>query len=80
MPGRPAVLVTAPVHDPELDRLIAGEVTSALISRVLGKKAAGAVVRRVPVAGGVYGAGTDAWNTRQVGRYAAAELLARHRS
>ena len=79
VPGRPAVLVTAPVHDPELDTLIAGEVTSALISRVLGKKAAGAVVRRVPVAGGVYGAGTDAWNTWQVGKYAAAELLARHR-
>jgi hypothetical protein len=77
VPGRPSVLVTAPVHDPELDGLIAGEVTSALISRVLGKKATGAVVRRVPVAGGVYGAGTDGWHTRQVGKYAASELLAR---
>ncbi len=79
VPGRPSVLVTAPVHDPELDALIAGEVTSEMISRVLGKKAAGAVVRRVPVAGGVYGASTDAWNTWQVGRYAARELLARKR-
>ena len=79
VPGRPSVLVTAPVHDPELDGLIAGEVTSALISRVLGKKAAGAVVRRVPVAGGVYGAGTDGWNTWQVGKYAGRELVARRR-
>jgi hypothetical protein len=79
IPGRPSVLVTAPVHDPELDGLIAGEVTSALVNRVLGKKAAGAVVRRVPVAGGVYGAGTDGWNTWQVGKYAARELLARKR-
>ena len=79
VPGRPSLLVTAPVHDPELDGLIAGEVTSALISRVLGKKATGAVVRRVPVAGGVYGAGTDGWHTRQVGKYAASELLARAR-
>ena len=79
IPGRPSVLVTAPVHDPELDGLIAGEVTSALVSRVLGKKAAGAIVRRVPVAGGVYGAGTDGWNTRQVGKYAERELLRRHR-
>jgi hypothetical protein len=79
IPGRPSVLLTAPVHDPELDRLIAGEVTSALVSRVLGKKAAGAVVRRVPVAGGVYGAGTDGWSTRQVGKYAAQEMSARRR-
>ncbi len=79
IPGRPSVLVTAPVHDPDLDGLIAGEVTSALVSQVLGKKAAGAVVRRVPGAGGLYGAGTDAWNTRQVGRYAERELLRRAR-
>lgn len=79
IPGRPSVLVTAPVHDPELDGLIAGEVTSALVNRVLGKKAAGAIVRRVPVAGGIYGAGTDGFNTWQVGKYAAKELVARRR-
>lgn len=79
VPGRPSVLVTAPVHDPELDGLIAGEVTSALVNRVLGKRAAGAVIRRVPVAGGIYGAGTDGWNTWHVGKYAARELIARRR-
>ena len=78
VPGRPSVLVTAPVHDPELDALVAGEVTSALISRVIGKRAAGTVIRRVPVAGGVWGASSDGWNTWQVGRYAARELMARH--
>ncbi|GAA1934090.1 EcsC family protein [Nocardioides marmoribigeumensis] len=77
IPGRPSVLVTAPVHDPELDALVAGEVTSALISRVIGKRAAGTVIRRVPVAGGVWGASSDGWNTWQVGRYAARELMAR---
>jgi uncharacterized protein (DUF697 family) len=77
VPGRPSVLVTAPVHDPELDKLIAGEVTSALISRVIGKKAGSAVIRRVPVAGGIWGASTDAWITWQVGKYAEKELLAR---
>jgi hypothetical protein len=79
VPGRPSVLVTAPVHDPGLDGLIAGEVTSTLVSRVLGKKAAGAVVRRIPLAGGVYGAGTDAFTTWQVGKFAAHELLPRRR-
>ncbi len=77
VPGRPAVLATAPVHDPELEVVIAGEVTSTVINRVLGRRAAGAVIRRVPVAGGVYGAGTDGWMTWQVGKYAAQELVPR---
>jgi hypothetical protein len=80
VPGRPSLLVTAPVHDPQLDGIIAGEVTSALVSRVLGKKTAGAVMRRVPVAGGIYGASTDGFNTWQVGKYAGRELLARSRA
>jgi hypothetical protein len=79
LPGRPSVLVTAPVHDPELDGLIAGEVTSALVNRVIGIRAAGAVVRRLPVAGGLYGAGRDGFGTWHVGKYAARELLARRR-
>ena len=79
LPGRPSVLVTAPVHDPALDALIAGEVTSALVNRVIGIRAAGAVVRRLPVAGGLYGAGRDGVGTWQVGKYAAKELLPRRR-
>ena len=55
------VVATAPAYDPELDKLVAAEVTSALVGRVVGKRAASAVVRRVPLAGGVWAAGTDAY-------------------
>jgi uncharacterized protein (DUF697 family) len=77
VPGSPMVLATAPAYDPELDKLVAAEVTSALVGRVLGKRAAGAVARRVPVAGGVWAAGADAYNTWQIGKYAGRELRPR---
>lgn len=77
VPGAPMVLATAPAYDPGIDSLIAAEVTSGLINRVIGKRAASTVVRRVPVAGGVWGAGSDGWATWQVGRYAARELRPR---
>jgi hypothetical protein len=77
VPGAPMVLATAPAYDPELDKLVAGEVTNALVSRVIGKRTASTVVRRVPVAGGVWAAGTDAYATWQVGKYAQRELRPR---
>jgi uncharacterized protein (DUF697 family) len=77
VPGSPMVLATAPAYDPELDKLVAAEVTSALVGRVLGKRAASAVARRVPVAGGVWAAGSDAYNTWQIGKYAQRELRPR---
>lgn len=77
VPGLPMLIATAPAHDPELDTLTAAEFTSALVGRVVGKRAASTVVRRVPVAGGVWGAGTDAYATWQVGRFAARELKPR---
>jgi EcsC protein family len=77
VPGTPMVLATAPAYDPELDKLVAAEVTSALVGRVVGKKAAGTMVRRVPVAGGVWAAGTDAYATWQIGKYAERELRPR---
>ena len=77
VPGTPMVLATAPAYDPELDKLVAGEVTSALMSRVVGKKAAGTVARQIPLAGGVVAGTADAWNTWQVGRYAERELRPR---
>ena len=70
-------VATAPAHDPELDKVIAAEVTSALVGRVVGKRAGTAIVRRIPLAGGVVGAGSDAYSTWQVGRYASRELRAR---
>jgi hypothetical protein len=77
IPGSPMVIATAPTHDPSLDPIIAGEVTSALMSRVVGKRAVKTVVRKVPIAGGFYGAGSDGYTTWQVGRYATRELRAR---
>jgi uncharacterized protein (DUF697 family) len=80
VPGRPMVIATAPAHDPELDTLMAGEFTSALVGRVVGKRAASTIVRRIPVAGGVWGAGADGYATWQVGKFAARELQPRARS
>ena len=77
IPGTPMVVATAPAHDPDLDRIIAAEVTSAVVGRVVGKRAAGTVLRRVPLAGGVWGGSADAYATWQIGKYAARELRPR---
>jgi len=77
LPGTPMLIATAPAYDPELDKLVAAEVTSALVSRIVGKRAAGTIIRRVPLAGGVWGGSADAYATWQVGKYAARELLPR---
>jgi len=77
VPGPPMVIATAPAYDETLGAIIAGEVTSTLMGRVVGKRAAKTLVRRVPIAGGFYGAGTDAYSTWQVGRYATRELRSR---
>ena len=73
-------LATAPAYDPDLERLIAAEVASDLITRVAGKRLAVTVGRRVPVVGG---AGRrwapTASSTWRVGRYADRELLPRAR-
>ena len=77
VPGTPMVIATAPAYDPDLDRIVAAEVTSAIVGRVIGKRAAGTVLRRLPVAGGVWGGSADAYTTWQVGKYAARELRPR---
>lgn len=77
VPGTPMVIATAPTYDPVLDKLVAAEFTGALVSRVVGKRAAGTVIRRVPIAGGVWGASADGYATWQVGRYAERELRPR---
>ena len=70
-------LATAPAHDPDLDKIMAAEVTSELLTKVAGKRIATTVGRRVPVIGGLVGAGADGYATRQIGRYADRELLPR---
>ena len=77
LPAPPMALATAPTHDPSLDRIISAEVASDLISRVAGKRLAITVGRRVPVVGGLVGAGADGYATWRIGRYADAELLPR---
>lgn len=79
LPGTPMALATAPVHDPQLDRIMANEVAAELISKIAGKRIATTVGRRVPVVGGLVGAGTDALSTWKVGRYADREFLPRSR-
>ncbi len=79
LPSTPMGIATAPVHDPHLDRVVAAEVTSELITRVAGKRVAATVGRRIPVLGGVIGASADGYATWQIGRYADRELLPRRR-
>jgi hypothetical protein len=79
LPGPPMALATAPVYDPGLDVLTANEVASEMITRIVGKRIAYTVGRRVPIVGGLVGAGTDGYSTWQIGRYVDREFLPRRR-
>jgi len=79
LPATPMALATAPAHDPTLDATISAVVATDLITRVAGKRLATTVGRKIPVVGGVVGAGADGFATWQIGRYADRELLPRPR-
>ncbi|MDR7252964.1 hypothetical protein J2X46_001949 [Nocardioides sp. BE266] len=79
LPSTPMGLATAPAHDPTLDGTISLVVATDIVTRVAGKRLATTVGRRVPVIGGVVGAGADGFATWKVGRYADRELLPRKR-
>ncbi len=79
LPGTPMALATAPVHDPHLSDVLANEVASELVTKVAGKRFAVVVARRVPVVGGVVGAGADGFASWKIGRYVDRELLRRNR-
>jgi hypothetical protein len=79
LPAPPMALATAPVHDPELDRVVSAEVASDLITRVAGRRLAVTIARRAPVVGGAVGLGADGWSTWRIGRYADRELRPRAR-
>ncbi len=77
LPAPPMALATAPAHDPAVDQRISTFVARDLISRVAGKRLATTIGRRVPVVGGVVGAGADGYATWRIGRYTDRELLPR---
>lgn len=79
IPAPPMAIATAPVHDPEIERILCAEVTSELVAKVAGKHAAIAVARKVPVVGGIVGMSVDGFATYQIGRYAGGELRPRAR-
>ncbi|TCO24874.1 EcsC family protein [Kribbella steppae] len=79
LPTSPIAIATAPVFDPELDRLVAGEVVGELIARISGKRMALTVTRRIPLLGGAVGAGVDGWVTYRIGEYADKSLIRRIR-
>jgi hypothetical protein len=75
LPAPPMAMATAPAHDPSLDQIISAEVAANLIAKVAGKRLAGTVGRRIPLVGGLVGAGADGYATWRIGRYADRELL-----
>jgi hypothetical protein len=77
LPAPPMALATAPLHAPNLDAIVSVEVASDLIARVAGKRLATTVGRRVPIVGGLVGAGADGYITWRIGRYVDRELLPR---
>lgn len=77
LPAPPMALATAPHHDPALDQTISSALANELISRVIGKRIATTVGKRVPVVGGAVGMVADGWGTWRVGRYAEKELRPR---
>lgn len=79
LPAPPMAVATAPTPDPELTRTMSQQVASEMLSRVVGKRAAVTVGRRIPVVGGVVGASADGYATWRIGRYASRELLPRAR-
>jgi hypothetical protein len=77
LPAPPMALATAPLHDARLDALISAEVAADLITKVAGKRLVTTLGRRVPVVGGLVGAGADGIVTWKIGHYADRELLPR---
>ncbi len=75
LPAPPMAIATAPSHDPVLDTTITSAVAADLVSRVIGKRIATTLGKRVPVVGGLVGAGADGYSTWKVGRYADREFL-----
>jgi len=79
LPTNALGLATAPVYDPALFATVGEVLAGALVSRVGGKRMALTVARRVPVLGGVVGAGVDAAGTWYVANGVRSHLPVRRR-
>lgn len=79
LPTNALGLATAPVYDPALFVTVSEVLAGTLVSRVGGKRMALTVARRVPVLGGVVGAGVDAAGTWYVANGVRAHLPARRK-
>jgi hypothetical protein len=77
LPGTPMAVATAPAYDPNLDKIVAAEVASEMLTAVAGKRLATTVGKHVPVVGGAIGAFTDGRDTWHIGKYARREFLPR---
>ncbi|MCL8026792.1 EcsC family protein [Nocardioides bruguierae] len=80
LPAPPMALATAPAHDRTLHEQLGTLVATELVERMVGKRAAVTIGRRVPFLGGVVGLGADGYSTWKVGRYAERELLVRRKA
>lgn len=74
IPARPRDVATGPSLDAATMDRISAAVTGEIMARAAGRSTVTFIGRRIPVLGGVVGGTTDAWSTRQIGRYAAREL------
>lgn len=79
LPSTPLAVATAPMFDPALDQSISEKVLGQLMAQVGGKKVSLLLAKRVPLIGGVVGAGTDSWTTLAIARYASDEFVNRRR-
>lgn len=73
----PLAIATAPMHDPDLESKLATEVTTAMATRVGGRRLSLVVSRRIPLIGGGVGAVADGVSTHRIGRYAQREFPSR---
>ena len=77
IPAAPGDLAESTVMSRRADTLVATEVAGDLVARIAGKQIITTIGSRIPVVGGLFGAGADGYATWRVGRYADGEFLPR---
>jgi len=77
LPTTPLAVATAPMFDPDLERVISERIAGSLSGRLGGKHLAVLMVRRIPFVGGGVGAAVDGLLTMGLGAYAKREFVAR---